>query len=143
MSNAWPLMLAAVAAATLALEQASKAAALRALAAGPRRLAHGVRLVLTHNRRGGLLGLPDAWAAALALGAVAAIALLAMVAAPLTPLRAVGLGLMLGGAAGNLLDRFARGAVIDFISLGRWWPTFNLADVALCVGLGLGAVSLL
>lgn len=47
------------------------------------------------------------------------------------------LGLVLGGAAGNLLDRAAHGAVVDFVVLhwGRWaWPTFNLADAAITIG---------
>jgi signal peptidase II len=39
----------------------------------------------------------------------------------------------LGGATSNLLDRVGRGAVIDFIALG-WWPAFNLADVAIVIG---------
>lgn len=48
-----------------------------------------------------------------------------------------GLSLILGGALGNLIDRFARDAVTDFIDLqgfGYQWPTFNLADTALTVG---------
>ena len=56
------------------------------------------------------------------------------------------LGLVLGGALGNLLDRVARGeglldgAVVDFIDFG-WWPVFNLADAAIVVGsIGLVAV---
>jgi signal peptidase II len=44
------------------------------------------------------------------------------------------LGLALGGAAGNLLDILRRRYVIDFIDL-RWWPVFNLADVAIVGGL--------
>ena len=47
------------------------------------------------------------------------------------------LGLLLGGAAGNLVDRAAHGAVVDFVVLhwGRWaWPTFNLADAAITAG---------
>ena len=47
------------------------------------------------------------------------------------------LGLLLGGAAGNLVDRAASGAVVDFVVLhyGGWaWPTFNLADAAITVG---------
>jgi len=52
----------------------------------------------------------------------------------------VGLSLILGGALGNLVDRFARGVVTDFIDLqafGLHWPTFNLADTALTFGVGL------
>jgi signal peptidase II len=45
----------------------------------------------------------------------------------------VGLGAALGGAAGNLLDRVRRGAVIDFIDL-HVWPVFNIADVAIVLG---------
>jgi signal peptidase II len=52
---------------------------------------------------------------------------------------AVALGLILGGALGNLIDRVVRGdglvggRVIDFIDL-HWWPVFNLADGAIVVG---------
>ncbi|MFZ1042854.1 MAG: signal peptidase II [Anaerolineales bacterium] len=45
----------------------------------------------------------------------------------------IALGGALGGAASNLLDRFWRGAIVDFIDVG-FWPVFNLADVAICVG---------
>lgn len=44
-----------------------------------------------------------------------------------------GLALVAGGALGNLVDRVALGTVTDFIDLG-WFPVFNLADVALDVG---------
>lgn len=47
-----------------------------------------------------------------------------------------GLGLALGGAAGNLLDVLRRRYILDFIDL-RWWPVFNLADVAILTGLAL------
>lgn len=53
---------------------------------------------------------------------------------------ATGLALILGGAAGNLIDRLAYGHVIDFIDLyyGSWhWPTFNIADSAITVGAAL------
>ncbi len=53
---------------------------------------------------------------------------------------ATALGLICGGAIGNLYDRIALGKVTDFV-VWRYhehaWPTFNIADVALCVGLGL------
>lgn len=55
---------------------------------------------------------------------------------------AVGLGLVLGGAASNLADRFLRAGVLDYISIGRW-PVFNLADAAMVAGSILSAWSLL
>ncbi len=42
-------------------------------------------------------------------------------------------GLILGGAVGNIIDRVRLGWVVDFISIG-WWPVFNLADSAIVVG---------
>jgi signal peptidase II len=49
----------------------------------------------------------------------------------------VGLGLLLGGALGNLGDRLFRhhgGAVVDFIQAVSWWPVFNVADASIVVG---------
>jgi lipoprotein signal peptidase len=46
----------------------------------------------------------------------------------------IGLGLALGGAAGNLLDIWRHQFVVDFIDLG-WWPVFNFADVGIVGGL--------
>ncbi len=51
-----------------------------------------------------------------------------------SPLALVALGIAFGGAAGNLLDVLRRRCVVDFIDL-RWWPVFNLADVAIVAGL--------
>ncbi|MBF0284965.1 MAG: signal peptidase II [Magnetococcales bacterium] len=55
-------------------------------------------------------------------------------------LNAVGLGLVLSGAVGNVIDRIFRGAVVDFIHV-HWhnfdWPVFNIADCAITVGIGL------
>ena len=51
-----------------------------------------------------------------------------------------GLGLILGGAIGNLIDRARLGYVVDFIDLhwrGHHWPTFNVADVGITVGVAL------
>ena len=45
-------------------------------------------------------------------------------------------GLVLGGAVANVVDRTLDGTVVDVLDLG-WWPTFNLADVAITVGAGL------
>jgi signal peptidase II len=44
--------------------------------------------------------------------------------------------ILLGGGLGNLLDRLARGHVVDFIHVS-YWPVFNVADIAICVGVGL------
>jgi signal peptidase II len=56
---------------------------------------------------------------------------------------ALGLGIVLGGALGNLTDRalrdgdgFLGGRVVDMVDL-QWWPVFNLADIALWVGVGV------
>lgn len=48
----------------------------------------------------------------------------------------LGLGLLLGGAAGNAIDRLQTGYVIDFFDF-RVWPVFNIADSAIVVGVGL------
>ena len=50
------------------------------------------------------------------------------------------LGLLLGGAVGNVIDRVRLGEVIDFIGV-HWyqyhWPSFNVADSAICVGVAI------
>jgi signal peptidase II len=62
----------------------------------------------------------------------------------------VGLPLALGGAMGNLADRIRFGWVVDFIDVSlRWggrdhhWPTFNVADIAIVLGVGLMAIDML
>lgn len=50
------------------------------------------------------------------------------------------LGLVIGGAIGNVIDRIQHGAVVDFLdfhAFGYHWPAFNVADTAICVGAGL------
>lgn len=56
----------------------------------------------------------------------------------------VALGLMIGGIVGNVLDRFRLGWVTDFFDFyvkGWHWPAFNIADAAICVGVGIYIVS--
>lgn len=51
-----------------------------------------------------------------------------------------GLHLILGGAIGNLIDRFRLGYVVDFVDVyvkSHHWPAFNVADSAICVGIAL------
>jgi signal peptidase II len=52
----------------------------------------------------------------------------------------IGLHLILGGAIGNLVDRFRFGYVVDFLDLyvrDHHWPAFNVADSAICIGIAL------
>lgn len=54
------------------------------------------------------------------------------------------LGLMIGGIVGNLMDRVRLGWVTDFFDfyIGDWhWPAFNIADAAICTGVGIYIVS--
>jgi signal peptidase II len=53
------------------------------------------------------------------------------------PFLAAAIGLIIGGAVGNVIDRLRFGAVVDFLYFhaGSWyWPAFNLADSAICLG---------
>ena len=57
-----------------------------------------------------------------------------------SPLLAVAIGLIIGGAIGNVIDRIRLGAVVDFLDfhIGSWhWPAFNVADSAICVGVAV------
>jgi signal peptidase II len=62
-------------------------------------------------------------------------------------LAALSLGLILGGAVGNLIDRIFRQEVVDFLHFRLWrgysWPDFNVADSAIVVGVGLLMLELL
>jgi len=62
-------------------------------------------------------------------------------------LAALALGLILGGAVGNLVDRIFRQEVVDFLHFRLWrgysWPDFNVADSAIVVGVGLLMLELL
>jgi signal peptidase II len=67
--------------------------------------------------------------------------------APGDRLSALSLGLILGGAVGNLIDRVTRGEVVDFLHFRLWggyvWPDFNLADTFIVVGVAFLVVELL
>ena len=58
------------------------------------------------------------------------------------PVLRLSIGLQLGGAFGNLIDRLTEGAVVDFIDVG-WWPIFNIADSSIVVGMTILIVTLL
>ena len=108
-------------------------------------------LVHIHNRGAafGFLNRPDIeWQFWLFLGATA-FALLAILHmarhARYDPLLFSGLGLIFGGAIGNLVDRLRYRAVLDFLDfyIGDWhWPAFNVADAGICVGAFLTCIAL-
>lgn len=137
----------------VALDQASKAAVTAYLPLyGSMRVVPGLfDLVHVRNRGAafGFLNRPDMdwqfWlfllATLLACGLILSMARTARYSRTLF----VGFGLILGGAAGNLIDRVRLRAVIDFLDfyMGVWhWPAFNVADVAICVGALLAALML-
>ncbi len=132
-------MVAAVAAVVLALDALTKQWAMSALADGPIDLFGSVRFNLIRNKAGAF-GLGGAFVPFLAVAAL--VLVLFMVtrgdATEKLPM-ALALGLVLGGAFGNVADRvfrapgFLRGAVVDFVDVG-FWPVFNLADSAITCG---------
>lgn len=126
----------AVAAVVVAADQATKQWALDRLSRGPIHVIGPLDFELSRNT-GSAFSLLQGQRVLLAVVAlVVGAALLAFAARSLRPARAVEVGLVVGGAAGNLVDRLARGdhgAVVDFVAL-RVWPTFNLADSCIVVG---------
>jgi len=122
----------AAAAASILVDQVSKSIAHRLLAESDSGAKPGFNWVL--NQRGGLVPVPVPIALALWLAALGvAVAVVAHGPERLAVAAVVGVGLVLGGAAGNLVDRVRRGAVSDFIAVWRW-PPFNLADASMVVG---------
>lgn len=128
----------------VALDQASKAFAMRSLEPGrPVEIIDGFfRLTLTSND-GGAFGLFQGFGSVIMfLAAVVSLGIIGLLLWGPPQRRPMTLGLICiaGGALGNLTDRFTHGAVIDFLEL-RWhnlsWPVFNLADTAIVVGTGL------
>lgn len=126
---------AAVAVATLAIDLSTKAWASAQLDR-PIQIAGSLSLRLHHNP-GVAFGLGRSLPSGILLTVTAALCLALVWAGWTGALHPpVAVGLVLGGAVGNLLDRLTGGSVVDMIYL-TWWPTFNLADVAICSGLVL------
>ena len=127
----------------VAVDQVTKIAAVQFLADTPQQSASLVRFEIVHNTHAGLGRFAVPLGARAVAAGVAVVAALTLVGfnGPLPAVSVVGLGVAIGGGVGNMVDLIARGAVVDFVGLGRW-PTFNLADVALCVGLGLTMIGL-
>ena len=105
-------------------------------------LGHWVRLSHCHNTGGAFSLLVGHTGFFLVVG-VAVTVLLFFSLPKISKLPTVTAGayaLILGGAIGNLVDRFRFGFVVDFIDFGRdanWWPVFNIADSGITIGIVL------
>jgi signal peptidase II len=130
----------------IALDQLTKAWMMGVLLEPPRALPlTGFMALVPVWNRGvsfGILASPDgsmAWAlTALALAVVAGLTV--WLARAERTVLGIGLALVIGGALGNVIDRWRYGQVFDFLDFhvaGWHWPAFNLADTAITVGVGL------
>jgi signal peptidase II len=144
-----------VAVVVLVLDQLTKLVALTRLVPGlPVPVVDGLfslTLVMNPGLAFGMFATtPAAWrwvVAALSLGALAVLAVLASrLLADGRWFTRLGIGLIFGGAVGNLIDRARFGAVVDFLDF-YWrqyhWPAFNVADSAITVGVAVLAVTML
>ena len=141
------ILLYAVAAGALLLDQLSKAWVEHALSGRPPiRVIPGLLSLTYTTNSGGAFGFGESapWLFAGATIVVSAV-IVVVSTRPMRPWIAVSLGLILGGALGNLWDRVANGPgfsgrVTDFIDL-QVWPIFNLADTAIVIGAAILAVA--
>ena len=119
----------------LALDQIAKAVVEDDLVPGEEVEVLGpIGLTLAHNS-GVAFGLASGGDAILVVFALAALGVVGFLLArdPRRPGLWVAAGLVAGGALGNLVDRVRTGVVTDYIDVGSW-PPFNLADIAITVG---------
>jgi len=145
----------ATALAVLILDQLTKLLAVDRLVPGvPVSVVDGffsLTLVMNPGLAFGMLAsTPTAWRWVVAALSMAALAVLTVVGARLLPSGGwptrLALGLIFGGAVGNLIDRGRFGAVTDFLDFhwrGYHWPAFNVADSAISVGVALLALRML
>lgn len=137
----------AVAAAVIAVDHATKWWALQALDDRNIDLFWKLRFNLVHNP-GGAFGLGSKYAPMFALIALTIVLVLFRRGGAFqTKLAQVSVGLVLGGAVGNLLDRvfregygFLGGRVVDFIDV-QFWPVWNVADMGISIGAVLLALT--
>jgi len=145
--------LAGIALAIFVADQLTKAWALARLQARPIVIVpHFLDLTLVFNTGvafGFFSRLPAEWRWLVMIFSLAALALLCSVAYRIVPhgstVGRIALGLVFGGAAGNLVDRWRFGAVVDFVHVfwRDWhWPNFNVADSAITIGVALLAAEL-
>jgi signal peptidase II len=124
-----------VCALVVAVDQAAKSVVEDHLVPGQYEKVLGpLELTLSHNR-GVAFGLAGGAGIGLVFVTAVALAVIGYMFArkPQRPGMWLAVGLVAGGAIGNLLDRIRHGAVTDFIAIGSW-PPFNLADVSISLG---------
>jgi signal peptidase II len=125
----------ALCAAVVAVDQVAKAIVEDQIVVGEQVHVLGpLDLTLSHNS-GVAFGIASGGAAPLVVFAMVALAFVGYLLAR-NPERQgiwVAAGLVAGGAIGNLIDRLRAGAVTDFVEVGSW-PPFNVADVAITIG---------
>lgn len=117
---------------------------LKAVVEGSMRVGESIPLVpgflsLTHIKNdGGAFGILGGSQVLLLAGSAVAVAVVLwmLLSGPSSRATTFGCGLILGGAAGNLLDRLTAGAVTDYVHFSFWY-VFNAADAAITVGVGL------
>jgi len=157
------VFLALVSAITVVADLGTKHWALRSLEtpegiATPMQVIEGKLAFVLARNRGGAWGLLQSASDAIRkpfflLVSVVAIVFIVWLYRRLAPTQRAlkwGLPLVLGGAIGNLVDRIRYSWVVDFIDIhivrdGRayHWPTFNVADIAICIGVGLMAIDMI
>jgi signal peptidase II len=141
------LLLWSIAAAVFVIDRLTKVWAERALTE-PRDLIDGVLTLRYTTNSGGAFSMGDRAPLLFAVAAITVCAAIAVTSLRSRPtMQGIALGLILGGASGNLLDRVVRGPglsgrVIDFIDL-HVWPVFNVADAAIVLGALLLALGVL
>ncbi|EME21742.1 lipoprotein signal peptidase [Rhodococcus triatomae BKS 15-14] len=134
-------MLVVIAATVLALDLATKVAAVHFIEPGnPIRVIGDVVTLKLIRNPGAAFSMATGMTWLLTLVAIAVVIGVIKIGRTLrSPWWALGLGLVLGGALGNLIDRMFRapgplqGHVVDFVSVG-WWPVFNVADSGVVCG---------
>ncbi|QUF03080.1 signal peptidase II [Actinosynnema pretiosum subsp. pretiosum] len=143
------VLLGVIAAVVLALDIATKVVAVAELEGRqPVELFGGLLYLPLIRNPGAAFGMAEGWTIVLAIIAFGVVGFILWIARKLRSVGwAIGLGLVLGGALGNLADRIfrspgpLRGHVVDFLSVldpwGGFFPVFNLADSAICVGGGV------
>ena len=131
-----PLVLPVLAGLVIVVDQLTKTWALRHFSEQPKHLFWTLRLAVTFNS-GAAFSIGAGVTPLFVAVAVVMVVVLALLGRGEKSLAsAAWLGLVLGGALGNLVDRLVRhhgGAVIDWIDF-RWWPVFNVADACIVVG---------